>query len=377
MTSQRETQDQALTAIDQETPQRPSLRTYFLLLLLFCLCLTGGSVFLLYHADQSAYEQEIARLREDINTVIAFSDAWVFSSPPTVVISSPDSSTLLYAQPLAERIGTTLLSFLSTRSLTLTDGAEWAGAMDLQNAGWEPPALNPDKPITKEIIDGQAYLCGCFSVTIKLTAYSWYTPYSTTYYLLRSMEDTTAPHRTLAWICLLTALLLSVLYAVASWLLLRRTSFLSSPSPTVSLAAPIKEVTETPAPPLASVTRTSPYDLGLLCREAIERREQEAEACGITLSGAAQPLCLISCEAEGPAALIEALLTMGITALPTGGSLRLLVTKTNASVTLTVVTSASSLPEGPLAECRSMALSSAGVMAITQGTVSVTWEILS
>ncbi len=345
------------------------LRTYIVLLLLFCLCLNGGLFAFAHMTYKNAYDREVQSLMEDGQALILMTGGYL-ASPGSGSISVDTTSAVL--------------SFLTAKNLGLTNGTDWEGNLSLEGQEWTPPVYDSGSQVTRQTVNGNTYLCYAFRVSLQLTqsdrisagtAYDDYFvyPVATTYYLLRDIHSLEKQHQILTLVTAITSLVLSVLYAVVSWVALRRyarTVCEVEVAPSVSDEA----VAYTPPSPRRQAHNAPQNDLGLLCRQLLERFADEADERGVELRGSAQVKCLVKCDTKGLNLLTERLIRLCLASLTEGGRLTLLVTKAEEAVTLKLTADAASLPENALADCRQLSFDLGGELTAEGGTVSVTWE---
>jgi len=351
------------------------LRTYIVLLLLFCLCLNSGLFALAHMTYKNAYDREVQSLMEDGQALILMTGGYLASSESGSISVDTTSA---------------VLSFLTAKNLGFSDGVNWEGAISLEGQDWTPPVYDSGSQVTRQTVNGNTYLCYAFRVSLQLTqsdrisagaAYDGYIddyitvyPVATTYYLLRNIHSLEKQHQTMTLVTALASLVLSVLYAVVSWVALRRYA-----RTVCEVEVAPSENDETVAAPLSPVPRRQAHnapqnDLGLLCRQLLERFADEADERGIELRGSAQVKCLVKCDTKGLNLLTERLIRLCLASLTEGGRLTLLVTKAEEAVTLKLTADAASLPENALADCRQLSFDLGGELTAEGGTVSVTWE---
>ena len=372
MPSQTPAPETEQTAKTAKTPS--PLRTYVVLLLLFCLCLNGGLLTFSHMTYKNAYDREVQSLMEDGQALILMTGGYL-ASPENGSISDDTTSAVL--------------SFLSAENLGFSDGVNWEGAISLEGQDWTPPVYDSGSQVTRQTVNGQTYLCYSFRVTIQLTqsdrisagtSYDGYIddyitvyPVATTYYLLRNIHSLEKQHQILTLVTAIVSLVLSVFYAVVSWFLLRKHS-LAVCEAEITPSVRDETVAYTPPSPRRQAHNAPQNDLGLLCRQLLERFADEADQRGIELRGSAQVKCLVKCDTKGLNLLTERLIRLCLASLTEGSRLTLLVTKAEEAVTLKLTTDADSLPENALADCRQLSLDLGGELTAEGGTVSVSWE---
>lgn len=362
MPSQTPVVETEQTAKSAKTPS--PLRTYIVLLLLFCLCLNGGLFVLSHMTYKNAYDREVQALMEDGQALILMTGDYLAYPSGSGSISSTTASAVL--------------SFLNAKNLGFSDGVNWEG-VSLEGKNWTPPVYDSGNQVTRQTVDGQTYLCYAFRISLQLTNYTYGSssllpPQAiVTHYLLRNIHGLEKQHQTLTLVTAVTSLALSVLYAVVSWVALRRYVRMVCEvevAPSVSDEA----VAYTPPSPRRQAHNAPQNDLGLLCRQLLERFADEADQRGIELRGSAQVKCLVKCDTKGLNLLTERLIRLCLASLTEGSRLTLLVTKSGEAVTLKLTTDADSLPENALADCRQLSLDLGGELTAEGGTVAVTWE---
>lgn len=360
MPSQTPAPETEQTAKTAKTPS--PLRTYVVLLLLFCLCLNGGLLAFSHMTYKNAYDREVQALMEDGQALILMTGGYL-ASPENGSISDDTTSAVL--------------SFLSAENLGFSDGVNWEGAISLEGQDWTPPVYDSGSQVTRQTVNGQTYLCYAFRVSLQLTGSStldiWPKPRHTTYYLLRNIYSLEKQHQILTLVTAIASLVLSVLYAVVSWFLLRKHS-LAICEAEITPSVRDETVAYTPPSPRRHAHNAPQNDLGLLCRQLLERFADEADQRGIELRGSAQVKCLVKCDTKGLNLLTERLIRLCLASLTEGGRLTLLVTKAEEAVTLKLTTDADSLPENALADCRELSFDLGGELTAEGGTVAVTWE---
>jgi hypothetical protein len=363
MPSQTPAPETEQTAKTAKTPS--PLRTYIVLLLLFCLCLNGGLFALAHMTYKNAYDREVQALMEDGQALILMTGGYL-ASPENGSISNDTTSAVL--------------SFLAAKTLALTNGTSWGSQLTLEGQDWTPPVYDSGSQVTRQTVNGQTYLCYSFRVSLQLTgeiiygSLSFLPQSSSTYYLLRNIHSLEKQHQTTTLVTALASLVLSVLYAVVSWVALRKHSLAVCEAAVVP-----SENDETVAAPLPPIPRRQAHnapqnDLGLLCRHILERFADEADERGVELRGSAQMKCFVKCDTKGLNLLTERLLRLYLTTLAEGDCLTLLVTKNGEAVALKLTADTATLPENALADCRQTALALGGELTAEGGTVAVTWE---
>lgn len=342
------------------------LRLYLLLLLLVCLCLNGGLWAFSYMTYREAYDREVQLLTEDGHTLILMTDGF---------LTNPHSMGTSYSTHAAA------YSFLAAKRLAFTNGTEWGSQLTLEGQSWTPPPYESTDTVTRQSVNGETYLCYTFRVLIQLTETDTFPPPTAltlvtgtvpTYYLLRNIQALEEQHNTLTGITCLASLVVTVTYAVVSWLLLRRYPVTLCPAEAV--ASDDTDGNPTDPVPCSQAHSIPQNDLGLLCRQRLEHWAEEAEERGVLPGGSAQTGCFVRCDTDGLILLVDGLLRLGVTSLSEGDHLRVLVTKRDASVTLTVTAEGAILDGESLAASRQAALSLGGELTAEGGTVTVTWE---
>lgn len=362
MPSQTPAPETEQTAKTAKTPS--PLRTYVVLLLLFCLCLNGGLLAFSHMTYKNAYDREVQSLMEDGQALILMTGEY---------LAFPEYNSM------SNETQTAVLSFLAAKSLVLTNGTEWMSQLTLEGQDWTPPVYDSGSQVTQQTVNGQTYLCYAFRISLQLTKYTYgssslLAPQAVvTHYLLRNIHSLEKQHQTLTLVTAIASLVLSVLYAVVSWFLLRKHS-LAICEAEITPSVRDEAVAYTPPSPRRQAHNAPQNDLGLLCRHMLERFADEADQRGIELRGSAQVKCLVKCDTKGLNLLTERLIRLCLASLTEGGRLTLLVTKAEEAVTLKLTADADSLPENALADCRQLSLDLGGELTAEGGTVSVSWE---
>lgn len=340
----------------------PAHRAYILLLILFCLFFNGGLLAVSAVTYQTAFDREATLLQEDGMAVFLILGGEYLASP--------------YDHP-GDVTQEALLSLLSAKSLVFTDGERWITKLPREESDWTPPVFEGTNTVTRQVIDGEPYLCYAFRASVRFTSPAVSGAVDETqskpYYLLKSIAAQEKQYRLLTAATALASLLLSLLYAAVSWRMLRRLS-VSAEEKDLEDAAP--HTADEPSPARQASPAPS-VDLGLLCRDVMERFAEEAEERGILLTGSARPSCLVAGDAEGLTRLTEELIRLCFSMLDGGRRLSLLVTRRDEGIVLTLTAEAPSLPEDALADSRLLAHSLGGEFVVKDSTVSVTWPPVS
>ncbi len=320
-----------------------------------------------------AYDRETEALLEDGRVLLLMAGHYMVDHTEINTTANDNYLTLL---PDTSTVSTkTILTFLTEKQLSLSDGFSWLSDTDAVTfADWVPPADESRNRVVRQTIHDKPYLCYSFGVYVAspFSSSSLGSDTGKTYYLLRDISSLEERHETLTFLTVLVSFVASVLFAVVSWFVMKKH---------VTVVYPVGE--ELPSPDESVYTppssrhpsrRAPSQDLGALCRALVDRLASEAEENGLTISGSAMPQCLVSCDAKGLALLVERLLRLGFRTPSEEGRLSLLVRKQAETVILTVHTAGIALAENALADCRQLALSLDGVLTAEGGTVTVTWE---
>jgi len=349
-----------------KTAKTPSpLRTYIVLLLLFCLCLNGGLLAFSYMTYQNAYDREVQSLMEDGQALILMAGDY---------LAFPEYNNI------SNETQTAVLSFLAAKGLAFTDGVSWGSQLTLEGQDWTPPVYDSGSQVTRQTVNGQTYLCYSFRISFQLTGKNIYGSLSSlhqspsTYYLLRNIHSLEKQHQMTTLVTALASLVLSVLYAVVSWFVIGKNTVTVCATEAIP-SDNAAEAAYTPPSPRRQAHNAPQNDLGLLCRQLLERFADEADQRGVELRGSAQVKCLVKCDTKGLHLLTERLIRLGLDALTKDGRLSVLVTKRDEAVTLTLTAEAATLSETALADCRQTALSLGGELTAEGDTVAVTWEL--